>query len=203
MVVVDVGANIGYYTLLAATIVGPTGKVIAFEPSVSNCTLVRKSLRANEVTWAKVHPYAVADEEGVVGFLMDDSNGVIGRGDLAAFPTRVEAITLDRFLEDEPRVEVIKMDIEGAEALALQGMENFVRRHMPIVFSEFAPRALQKTSGVAPREYLDRLRSLGYALSVISRSDASVSVPQSNDEIMEAHDRSGSDHVDLVARPTG
>src|SRR5215471_3088010 len=76
-VIVDVGANIGYYTLLAASRIGHTGKVIAFEPSVENCALLRRSLQANHFENVVLHTVAVADTASIVGFRMHDSNGYI------------------------------------------------------------------------------------------------------------------------------
>ena len=198
----DIGANIGYYALFAAAHIGSSGKVIAFEPSSRNCDLLRMSLHANHYTNVYIHPYAVADAEGIVGFGMDDSNGRISRDDPAAAAYQVRAITLDAFLKDEPQIDVIKMDIEGAEGRALDGMRDLLRRHRPILLTEFSPRGLLIASGIAPEAYLDRLRDLEYQLTVIPHVGSLSSTPQSNEQIMEYFTRSnGADHLDLIARP--
>src|SRR5688572_13621160 len=66
MVVVDVGANIGYFSLLASTLVGPTGRVYAFEPDPVNCALLRKNVRLNRVTNIEVIESALSDNEDPV-----------------------------------------------------------------------------------------------------------------------------------------
>ena len=79
VVLVDIGANIGYYTLLAATHLGDTGKIIAFEPSEESCDLLKMSIEKNGFKNVAIYAKAVADINGVVGFRMDDSNGIINK----------------------------------------------------------------------------------------------------------------------------
>jgi FkbM family methyltransferase len=199
---IDIGANIGYYTLLAAAHVGSGGKVIAFEPSSENCDLLRMSLQANHYTNVNLYPYAVANVEGIVGFGMDDSNGRISLDDPTSAAYQVRAITLDTFLKDEPQIDVIKMDIEGAEGRALSGMRDLIRRHHPIMVTEFSPRGLSIASNISPEEFLNQLRDLGYQLNVIPHVGNVSSAPQSNEQIMEDFASfSGADHLDLIARP--
>ncbi|MBK9711206.1 MAG: FkbM family methyltransferase [Kouleothrix sp.] len=200
MVVVDVGANIGYYTLLAATRVGPAGKVIAFEPGESSCDLLRMSLRANRLDNVQLHAYAVADAAGTVGFGMDDSNGRISRDDPLRSPYQVPAVALDSFLKDEPRVDLIKMDIEGAEGRALRGMRDLVRRHRPTIFSELSPRGLEVASGLTAPAYMDQLRGLGYDLHLLRRGGAAEG-PLTNEQLLSAIS-GGADHIDLMGRPS-
>jgi FkbM family methyltransferase len=203
-VVVDVGANIGYYTLLAAARVGARGRVIAFEPSRDNCALLRMSLHANRFENVALHPLAVAEAGGTVGFGMDDSNGRISRGDPAASALQVPAVALDEFLREEPRIDLIKLDIEGAEARALRGMAAIVRRHQPVIFTEFGPRGLEVASGVRPRDYLEHLRALGYALFLIPAEGGGPRGPLSDDQILARFAApSRADHVDLAAFPGG
>jgi FkbM family methyltransferase len=201
VILVDIGANIGYYTLLAASRIGCDGKVIAFEPSSDNCALLRMSLQANDFDNVKLYPYAVADKEGVVGFEMSDSNGRISPGDaLASY--QVQAVTLDTCLKDEPHIDIIKMDIEGAEGRALRGMYQLIRRHRPIIFTEFSPHDLKVVSGIAPGVYLSQLRDLGYEIFVVHRSGGQSSTPQSNEQIMGHFARfGGTDHLDLMVCP--
>ena len=202
-VVVDVGANIGYYTLLAATKIGPSGKVIAFEPSRENCALLQRSLVANHVTNVVLVPFAVADLDGAVRYGMDDSNGRITLDDRPEL-RQVRAVTLDRALAREPRLDVVKIDIEGAEGRALRGMRGLLLRHRPVVCAEFTPGALPRVSGVTPEEYLDELRALGYELSVVPRRGVWRHRPHTNAEIM-AHfaPPSALDHLDVMALPRG
>lgn len=200
-VMIDIGANIGYYTLLAASRVGSTGKVIAFEPGVDNCTLLHKSLQANHFENVVLHNVAVADTESVVGFYMYESNGHIIPDDLSAHAAQVHTVMLDHVLRDEPRIDLIKMDIEGAEGRALQGMHRLMQRCHPIIFTELNPSALQAVSYMTPEEYMDRLRAFDYVLCVIDRATGQPAMAQSNAQIMQAWIESKLDHVDLVAYP--
>lgn len=197
--VLDLGANLGYYALLAAKMVGETGKVIAFEPLPDNCELIRKSLAVNHFTNVTLYPLAVADRESTVGVTREESNGMILR-DARSASERVRAVALDTFL-DKPHVDVIKMDIEGAEGLALQGMRELVRAYRPIVFTELHPEALLAVSNMSAEEYLDAWRALGYAIYVLDRVTGQDRAPSSNAEIKARLAKNPYPHLDLLALP--
>jgi len=200
-VVVDVGANVGYYTLLAASRVGSTGQVFAFEPGSSSCRLIEQSAAMNEFRNVRVFECAASDAEGLVGYGMDDSNGRISHEDVATSAVQVRAVTLDRALADVRKVDVIKVDVEGAEARVLRGATELVRRDRPAIVSEFCPFGLRLASSVEPVDYLHLLRSLGYELRVIPGSGA-LPPPQSDARILEQVGGDGpGDHVDLLATP--
>jgi len=200
-VVVDIGANIGYYTLLAASQVGDTGKVIAFEPHDQNCTLINMSLQANKFTNVVVHPYAVLDKKGEIGFniVEGSSNGVIDLIKTSRY--QVDAIQLDTFLKNEHRIDIVKLDIEGAEGLALKGMHKLIQQHQPIIFTEFSPHSLITRSGISAEEYLDRLHELGYQLFILHRKGGISSKPHSKEQIMKHFEAEVSEHLDLIAFP--
>ena len=200
-VMVDIGANVGYHTLMAASLVGRAGKVIAFEPASDNCVLLTRSLVANGFDNVVVHTLAVADVAGLVGFVMDESNGCINPGDPFASAMQVRAVVLDAFLADERRIDVIKMDIEGSEGRALRGMHGLLHRCRPVLFTEFFPSALPWRSAMGAEEYLDELRALGYSLAVIDRESGPAPTAQENREILAQVAADGRGYVDLVARP--
>lgn len=201
-VFVDVGANIGYYTLLAASQLGPTGKILAFEPGRTNCELLQKSVAHNGFEIVQLFPNAVADVPRTVGLTMDDSNGVIN----AAAPSEglelVTAVPLDEALADQERIDLIKMDIEGAEGLALRGATRLLQQHHPVLFTEFRPPAIANRSQMAGDEFLNRLREIGYELHVIDRANGPHPTPQSNAEIMACFEQVKPAHLDLVAIPS-
>jgi FkbM family methyltransferase len=198
--VIDVGANIGYYTLLAASRVGPSGRVLAFEPSAANCALLKASLRANGFTNVSVYNQAAADANGRLAFDMDDSNGGVSRA-LSPGRTLVEAVALDQCLAAEPRVDLIKLDVEGAEGLVLRGMRQLVRRHRPVLFTEFSPAGLAAISGLSGEAYLGELRGLGYELFALPVVGGPSAAPQTDAQILESLAAAGSDHLDLLAIP--
>jgi len=206
-VVLDIGANIGYYTLLAASRIGKGGKVIAFEPSAEDIAMLRMSLAVNRFDNVTIHAKAVAEANGVLSFRMADSIAVVGRSGPAAKAFQVESVALDSYLKDEPRIDLVKMDIDGGEGLALRGMKQLLKRHRPVLFSEFSPALLRDISGIAPEAYLEELRSLGYALrALVKKKDAPawfiLDKPSHSDgEILRCHAESGLSHLDLQALP--
>jgi FkbM family methyltransferase len=223
-VFVDIGANIGYFSLIAASMVGSAGRVLAFEPNIDNCELIKLSMRANRFENITVYPFAVADQEGTVLLSTFGSNGMIvslqaeSQLDASAPPTCLDdpeaisaryltkAVVLDDILCDIDRIDVIKMDIEGFEPRALRGMQDIIRKHHPVIFSELLPTTVELQSGVNAEAYLDALREHQYDICAIMTEDTAQTdfindVSMSNSEIMDYYARSGSSHVDLIAHP--
>lgn len=200
-VFVDVGANIGYYTLLAASRLGAQGQIFAFEPGAANCELLQKSVAHNQFTNVQLFPNAVADVPRRVGLRMDDSNGVINITTQMDDMEQVTAVSLDEALADLTRIDVLKMDIEGAEGLALQGATQLLQQHHPVVFTEFRPPAIVNASHMDAIDFLNRFRALSYTLHVIDRKTGPHPTPQSNEEIMDCFARVSPVHLDLMATP--
>lgn len=200
-VLVDVGANIGYYTLLAAPHLGAAGKIIAFEPSLDSCALLKMSLEKNGFKNVTIHAKAVADIQGIVGFNPDDSNGLINKENPNICAYQVEAVTLDDVLNGEERIDLIKMDVEGAEGLVLKGMEKLIQTHHPLIFTEFRPPALESRSGMNANEFLDRFRNAGYQIHVIHKNQGVNVQPQSNEEILACYEAARPSHLDLKVAP--
>jgi FkbM family methyltransferase len=143
-VVYDVGANIGYISLMLARAVGEQGRVYAFEALPANAERLRQNVEMN--AWAKVEVVqaAVAGAPGEVQFLVGPSGGTgkaagsAGRELDYAAQIRVPAVVLDEFVykEGNPAPQAIKLDIEGGEVLALPGMRRLIHEHHPLVFLE-------------------------------------------------------------------
>lgn len=204
---VDVGANIGYFSLLGAKIVGSGGRVIAFEPNGSNCDLIRRGVEVNGLEDVlELHQVAVAEAAQVLQFTAAgiDSNGRVVTPEEAAaeeVPLQsVEAVALDDVLRDCPRVDVIKMDVEGAEARVWQGMQAVIRRHKPPLVFEFSPTLLRMTSGVEPQAFLELVEA-EYDLYIISPQGETAPRPDSIADIIANHAASGQTHLDILGRP--
>ncbi|MBP1701692.1 MAG: hypothetical protein H6Q38_799 [Chloroflexi bacterium] len=145
-VVYDVGANIGFVTLLFARAVMERGRVYAFEPLPENQDRLRRNLELNRVQdWVEPVAAAVVDRQQVVEFLTGPSHkmgkvqGSAGHENMPyGAPIRVEGISLDEFAAETGRLppDLIKLDIEGGEVLALPGMERLLRQVRPLVFLE-------------------------------------------------------------------
>jgi FkbM family methyltransferase len=144
-VVYDVGANIGYISLLLARAVGPQGQVHAFEALPENLERLRHHVGANGLeTRVRVNAVAVAAESGPVTFLIGPSgsmgkvSGSAGREGQHRSAIQVESISLDDYIYrlGNPPPQAIKMDIEGGEVLALKGMGRILAEARPLVFLE-------------------------------------------------------------------
>jgi FkbM family methyltransferase len=210
MVFVDVGANIGYFSLLAAQLVGARGKVLAFEPNQRNCTLLHMSVALNNLANVEIYPYAVAERDASVVFdTLTGSNGIVGTTlevdesqlDTLAHKTLVRSVRLDGILANLRRLDVIKMDIEGAEYRALVGAQQLVEKHRPIIFAEYSPGWLPSISQVSGRDLLLLFIEMGYTLSIIEFSGGLVDCGQDPDRVLDYFQKNALDHIDLVAHP--
>lgn len=206
---IDIGANLGYFTLLAASLVGEHGSVIAFEPSPENCRLLRRSLSQNGFKNVLIFEKAVAEATRRLAFSsgLPHSNARILRPEeLHGHEERyaqVEAVTLDDALQDVvTRIDLIKLDIEGAEPRAWQGMQKMVQRYRPIIITEYSPDLIRATSDCDPRSYLEQLWQ-GHSIAIIEQSGGTKEVT-AIDEIIEVQAAvavSGAQHLDLIAYP--
>jgi FkbM family methyltransferase len=118
-VVYDVGAHFGYYTLLASKLVGPAGRVLAFEPSPGNLAYLYRHITLNNRSNVEVLELAVSDHEGTARFETRAGSGVghLSEGGLL----EVKLTRLDSLLQNYPPPNVMKIDVEGAEVELLRG----------------------------------------------------------------------------------
>lgn len=168
MTVVDVGAHVGYYTLLAARAVGKDGSVFSFEPEPSVFTLLVKNIDVNGYKNVEAINKAVMDTSGVVGLYVNDVSGSHSMVNRKAKqkPISIVAVSLDDYFCGRT-VDVMKIDVEGAEMSVLKGMGSTLPRKM---FIEFAPTAIRK-SGFTPSEFIDILYGYGYKIQVINENN--------------------------------
>jgi FkbM family methyltransferase len=200
---VDIGANIGWFSLLGASLVGPAGRVIAVEPNPLNVALLRRSAEDNGFDNIEVLEVALADAPGVVALETDGSNGrVIAINGPPPKPVAASFVVatypLDALLDRAGvgRVDTMKIDVEGAEPLVLRGATKMLARDRPVIISEFFPLALDSSPGGSAESYLDLLRQFGYRLSVIGTDG-----DQDDAGIMSLAREPGKDQVDLLAWP--
>jgi FkbM family methyltransferase len=167
-VALDIGAHIGYYTLIFAKLVGDEGKVFAFEPDPDNFALLERNIRANGYRNVILERKAVSNLTGRVRLYLSEESS--GGHTLFAYHDRrqqleVDAVRLDDYFKHYTgRIDYIKMDIEGAEAEAIRGMPNLLRTHETLkLVTEFAPHHI-KMSGIEPEEFLKMLARHGFEL---------------------------------------
>ncbi|MDF0552044.1 FkbM family methyltransferase [Kamptonema sp. UHCC 0994] len=193
-VFVDIGANIGYYTLLASSLLQNSGKVIAFEPNPLNLQLIYASIVENRFSNITVYPFAVSDSQQILGFSTESSNGnVVSEGNVSAVNNQmfVSAIKGDDLLLQEKQINLIKLDIEYHEPWALRGMDKTIKKHRPIIITEFHRK-------IVGQEYLEQIKEYGYSLGIIDY-DSSIIEASDTDFIMK-YDGKGV-HLDLIAKP--
>jgi FkbM family methyltransferase len=160
-VIYDLGAHAGFYTLLAAKLTGPTGRVVAFEPVPRNLGYLRRNLALNHCENVTVVAAAVADRSGTARFQEGPLTTVGTLAQEGGYD--VQVVALDDY--DGPAPRVIKMDVEGAEAAVLRGARRVLREVRPIVLLSTHSTALRE-------ECVALLREAAYGVGPISGDPA-------------------------------
>jgi FkbM family methyltransferase len=205
MTVVDVGANLGYYALLASKLVGPEGRVVALEPNSENCRLLLSSLRLGHVANVDLLPVAADEDNGWAYYSthVGSNGGLIGDGDLLARPgVVVPTFRLDDVLDGLAvgTVGLLKMDVEGAEGRVLRGASRVIARDRPIITSELKEEMLQRVSGMSLAEYLGAFEAHGYDAFTLDKDTTEETAYPSIAELVRALE--GKDQlVDILLVP--
>ena len=192
MTFVDVGACIGYHTLIGSRCVGDSGSVVALEPAPSNYSLLMRNIRANGIPNVHAVNAAAMDYQGTIELYLSRRNfgdhrvydakdeqkfNEGGRRERISVPcVRVDDVLMDYGLE----ADVIKIDVQGAEMTAFKGMEKALTNPEVILFCEFWPYGLRKF-GSSPSEMLDFLDSLGFAVYEIFEKQRCVELVDFNE----------------------
>jgi FkbM family methyltransferase len=168
MTVVDIGANAGIYTMLAARLVGSAGRVIAFEPSERERARLMTHLALNHISNVRVEPFAVGNQDGETAFFVAPNfeAGFNGRFSAPGIPMtrqRVPLRRLDTYADASglDRVDFVKLDVEGGERDVLLGAERLLRRARATILCEIEPSRIEPW-GYAPRDIYDLLAAWGY-----------------------------------------
>jgi FkbM family methyltransferase len=205
MTVVDVGANVGLYTMLASALVGRAGRVVAVEPSSENCRLILLSLDANRVENVELFPLALDRARGwsnLSGHF--GSNGGLVAGDPANLASGwseiVPTFTLDNLVDGE--VHFLKIDVEGAEGRVVAGAQGILETFHPIVTTELSLEMLPRVSGISGEEYLAGFEALGYRISLLNRETGQADPPITASELL-ADWRDPLQIEDLLLLPPG
>ncbi len=156
--VIDLGANVGFYTLLFARQVGTEGKVIAFEPGPQSFALLNKNVSVNHYKNVKLINKAVSDKEKTGQFFLcrtgESDNRLFATPNEQRDTIDMDIVSLDKYLGENTKVDFIKMDIQGSEYLAMLGMEGILKSNPKIkILLEYAPSCLED-SGVNLKEFL-------------------------------------------------
>lgn len=174
MVVIDIGANIGYFTLIAAKLVGREGKVYAFEPEPNNFRLLVKNIKINGYSNIVPIQKALYNKSGKRKLftnkvnLRDPSFSEDNVLEKEGF-VEVETITLGGFfgnVANDNKVDLIKMDVQGAEGLIIEGARKILRNNNLKIIMEFWPYGL-KNIGTDPLKVLHKLQNYGFEIKLI------------------------------------
>lgn len=199
----DVGCNIGWYVLQAARVVGPTGSVIGVEASPDSAAVSAWNARLNGFTCVEIHPFGADDHAGTVQLeRWRGTNAQFvppgrGAGEPAAFTTTVRTFALDEALGPLDTLDVVKLDVEGAEARAVRGAAALLEQHRPVVFTEFNPGLLQTVSETTGSDYLAWFTERDWEVAVVGEGAGPVDPAQ-----LQARWAADPDeHLDLVLTP--
>jgi FkbM family methyltransferase len=173
---IDAGAHIGFFTLQMAAMVGPEGRVHAFEPYDANADLLERSIQENRFadrvdfrrsavgaatgTATLTFPVETLNTGGA--YLLRD-----GTSPLAGNQKRVVPVVALDDLPIRRPVRFIKMDVEGAEPLVIRGAAALLRADRPVVLSELHPTQLERASGISGDAFLSAMRTLGYQAHLV------------------------------------
>ena len=204
MSVIDIGANIGYFAMLAASLVGPSGHVLAVEPNPRNARMLEASRKANGFANMTLCQAAAGEATGVLALHAVYSNGMTAAvsddvDHLLAAET-VACLRVDRLVEPGRKVDFIKIDVEGAEYTALIGCTRIIEADRPVIVSEFSPELIAGISGISGPGYLRWLAAFGYTIAVVA-PDGSIQGMEGPDAVMQVYFDRGSDHIDVIALP--
>jgi len=188
----DVGANIGWYSLLMAKYLTPSSRIFSFEPDTTNVSLLRENMKLNQCTNIHIANKALGKERGVATlYLYPGKNR--GRHSLIDLDgnqdfIEVEVVSLDEYLEDQgvdfSKISLMKIDIEGFEYPAFQGAPK-VLSSVPRVLAEFSPEYM-KRGGFDPIELIELMESNGFQAHHILPNQL---VPVSHRDLRESNEQ--------------
>lgn len=173
----DLGANIGFFSLMAARLVGPQGHVFSFEADPEIAARLRENLARNRFPNARVEQRAVWSESSTVSFARVDPGtspdrglGHVSTGDLTSNTIRVEAISLDQFAAENSAPDFVKCDVEGAEREVFRGAAKLLAAKRPMLLVEMH-------SAENRRELLAQWNACGYRCSDLDETHV-LAIPQ-------------------------
>ena len=178
MVIADIGANAGFYTLEMAACVGPTGRILAFEPDPFNFHLLQGRVKRAAAANAEVYQLALGDEAGQAMLYCSAYNRADNRLSQSHSEPHVEACEvqvrrLDEFLSQQGRssIDALKIDVQGSEARVLRGAQQTLNAGVRWIWIEFSPDHLRGSSS-DPDRFLEHLGGLGMAMFEVNHQGA-------------------------------
>ena len=190
MVVLDVGAHVGQYSLIAATDVGPGGRVHSFEPNPISNRRLSTNVDLNGFRNVTVHQLAVSDTIGEATLFIPSHDNLgeasLQAGEQGGQQVKVRCVTIDDWarsadLGSRPRIDVMKIDVQGLEGKVLKGAHEVLTRFRPVIVCEFEERFL-RGMGTSSVELKGKLVDMGYSIHRIGPSGL---LPVRTDQVHE------------------
>jgi FkbM family methyltransferase len=187
MTVVDIGAHVGLHSLILASRAGKEGRIHCFEPCARSCKILRRNLFINGFSNVNVHQVALSDRNGISTFFefneeLTWSSLYPPAGLESCTQVRVETACLDEVLPEDVKVDLVKLDAEGAELDILRGMKRIIARSPRIqIIVEFGPSNIVR-AGNRPEDLLQLIREFGFSMQCIDEATGQLS-PAKIDEL--------------------
>ena len=186
-IVIDVGANIGYYTLIFAQLVGSSGKVFAFEPEPKNFEILKKNIEINNYQNIVAEQKIVSDKSGIVKLFIAE-HGIVGHRINQEKSSQkfieVESIILDNYIKKlnlDNKINFIKIDVEGSEPKVLEGTKEIIKKSNQLkIFTEFN-REVVKEYGIEPKEMIDLFYRNGFKIYLPNYKENKINLTNVNE----------------------
>lgn len=200
-VCLDIGAQMGYLTLAMATAANKTTIVHSFEPESTNAARFRENVQLNDLTNVTLHQTAVSTVDGALKlYLSNDRNAgthstVFIESNVSTEYVEIPAIRLETFASSHslPSIDIIKIDVEGAEIDVINGAIGVLQQHKPIVITELSDH-LQQARGQTCTEFKELMQTYGYKPYSINDNgtlrSCPMQAPHVNDNIVFVHSNS-------------
>ena len=186
-IVIDVGANIGYYTLIFAQLVGSSGKVFAFEPESKNFEILKKNIEINNYPNIVAEQKIVSDKSGIVKLFIAE-HGIVGHRINQEKSSQkfieVESIILDNYIKKlnlDNKINFIKIDVEGSEPKVLEGAKEIMQKSNQLkIFTEFNREAVEEY-GIEPKEMIDLFYRNGFKIYLPNYKENKINLTNVNE----------------------
>ena len=186
-IVIDVGANIGYYTLIFAQLVGSSGKVFAFEPESKNFEILKKNIEINNYPNIVAEQKIVSDKSGIVKLFIAE-HGIVGHRINQEKSSQkfieVESIILDNYIKKlnlDNKINFIKIDVEGSEPKVLEGTKEIIQKSNQLkIFTEFNRESVEEY-GIEPKEMIDLFYRNGFKIYLPNYKENKINLTNVNE----------------------